>query len=499
MSRCLKASEQQVCSSKRPSKNPTRLLDIGSEACPRIRLCRTENKTTYRYVALSHCWGNGPTFTTRLSNLAIRKDGIEFAALPLLFQDAVTICRRLVVQYLWIDSLTIIQDSKHDWEIESHKMGYIYENAFFVISAVECAHSGQGILGTRLATFAPHPLEFWNTVGKSFQLVARRYVEHHASTKGKSPAMTAGPLNTRAWSLQEQSLCSKIFHFTFTEIVFESRNMVCCECRPNPRIGSTTPGNLARMVVKQPKKKIFAKWQGIVNAYSLRKLSFPSDRLPAISGMAERFQQATKSEYIGGLWVDNLVEDLLWSTAPFLENPHVADRLSWYRAPSFSWASVESQTHYELAETYMSLQSSIKVIAALCIPKGANCFGEVSNGFLEIQAPMLAGVLIAPTEHSFYYYLKLAGTSTRIEVCPDSMLVQDEVLCTVRRAETNERYRAFEADVMCVFLASSSDQCAQGLVLGSALQEPEAWERLGMFSCDTSIFQDAPRQMIKIV
>jgi hypothetical protein len=45
------------------------------------------------------------------------------------------VCRWLGVQYLWIESLCIIQDDENDWEEEASRMDAIYENAFFTIAA----------------------------------------------------------------------------------------------------------------------------------------------------------------------------------------------------------------------------------------------------------------------------------------------------------------------------------------------------------------------------
>ena len=55
--------------------------------------------------------------------------------MPPLFQDAIVTTWKLGIQYLWIDSLCIIQDSKDDWEIESAKMGAVYRNAYVTIVA----------------------------------------------------------------------------------------------------------------------------------------------------------------------------------------------------------------------------------------------------------------------------------------------------------------------------------------------------------------------------
>lgn len=78
-------------------------------------------------MTLSHCWGNEPEHIQKLT-MANYKDmtttGISFAKLPKSFQDAIRLSRFLGVNYLWIDSLCIIQDSPggQDWKEESKTM-----------------------------------------------------------------------------------------------------------------------------------------------------------------------------------------------------------------------------------------------------------------------------------------------------------------------------------------------------------------------------------------
>ena len=62
------------------------------------------------------------------------------------FQDAVTVTRSLGFQYLWLDTLCIIQDDKEDCLKELENMGDIYNNAFVTIAAASAAHSSQGFL-----------------------------------------------------------------------------------------------------------------------------------------------------------------------------------------------------------------------------------------------------------------------------------------------------------------------------------------------------------------
>ncbi|KAF0320296.1 het domain-containing protein [Colletotrichum asianum] len=100
------------------------------------------------YVALSHCWGPEqlhPPETT-WSNLRQRQECIDLTTLPSTFRDAVLVTRNLGVQYLWIDSLCIVQDDTADWQTESSKMAGYYSNAYLVISAAQAEDSTQGFL-----------------------------------------------------------------------------------------------------------------------------------------------------------------------------------------------------------------------------------------------------------------------------------------------------------------------------------------------------------------
>jgi len=143
------------------------------------------------YVALSHCWGQGPRVLTSLENVSQHKIELRVETLPKTFKDAITVCRSTGIQYLWIDSLCIIQDDLEDWEIESEKMGYIFQNAYFTIAASSASHDTDGFLLPR------HPVmqsdtNFWccepidGLIIGNFQMRPDLGVD-------------TGPLNRRAW------------------------------------------------------------------------------------------------------------------------------------------------------------------------------------------------------------------------------------------------------------------------------------------------------------
>ena len=56
----------------------------------------------------------------------------------------------------------------------------------------------------------------------------------------------------------------------------------------------------------------------MVEDFTSLQLSHEEDRLPAFSGLARQYRNLLKSEYLAGLWRENLAADLLWF-APGLE------------------------------------------------------------------------------------------------------------------------------------------------------------------------------------
>jgi hypothetical protein len=501
---CTTSGKHQFCKVSSNRILPTRLLDVQKDKP--IRLCKPSksNVTTNEahYLALSHCWGDGPLLTLTESNVAQMYDEIEWDSLPALFQDSIRITRQLGLRFLWIDSLCIMQDSKPDWETESARMSSIYENAYLVCSPVESAHSNVKCLLPRPKKLR---LSYHNTTGKEFKLYARKIQNHHPCPEQNSPANPIGPLIDRAWALQESVLATRILHFTSTELIFECRSAVSCECRPSVSYKPTTPGLFAKSLSCKSKSGLYSAWHQIVNQFVLRNISHLSDRLPAISGMAKKFEEVSKSKYLAGIWQDNLAFDMLWSSAPFLENPHVATRTSVYRAPSFSWASVETQVHYEKRDDEIEFSPLIKMIKAESISSGLNPLGEVTGGYIILHAQkVIQGTLIAPSAYEFHYRLKICGHV--IDVNPDSLLVKDEVSSgadesqpTVRRAKVGEAYKPFSAPVTCMAISTSSEPCISGLVLGLSPSIPGAYERLGLFTCGNTIFEGGTKKRIKIV
>src|SRR5579862_1975868 len=170
------------CVSSQPDFMPTRVVDVGlvEDREPRLvftaGLDAADRGLARRYLALSHCWGSGmpPTATTTLSTIPDRLQAIPIAGLSRTFVDFIGIARKMRVQYVWIDSLCIIQDSKEDWENEAAQMASVYSNAYCTVAASSSADGNGGChLDPDSQPYGPVTLDFNETDGSGDKAVQK--------------------------------------------------------------------------------------------------------------------------------------------------------------------------------------------------------------------------------------------------------------------------------------------------------------------------------------
>ncbi|KAE8445206.1 hypothetical protein EG329_013578 [Mollisiaceae sp. DMI_Dod_QoI] len=109
-----------------------------------------------------------------------------------------------------------------------------------------------------------------------------------------------------------------------------------------------------------------------------------NDKLIALSGVASTLQnQFDGSQYLAGLWRDDLRRQLKW----YITDP-LKTRLLFYRAPSWSWASLDSS----VLMRYMRSEYSnylVEVLEAVTKPLGADPTGQVESGYVQLSGPLL--------------------------------------------------------------------------------------------------------------
>ncbi|KAF4465904.1 RNase H domain [Fusarium albosuccineum] len=275
-----------------------------------------------------------------------RQQGIVLTDMPKTFQDAILVTRRLGFRYVWIDSLCIIQDSKDDWLRKAREMGRYYRGASLTVFALDSGGGDEGCFNDR-------------------------YLPSTSEIEWICPSMSA------------------------------------CECLPEgvldlPR---SKAGGWEVLVKKQNRLfkdsrelRLSDAWCNIAEEFSRRNLTYSGDKHPALAGIALEFSATKSGDYVAGLWNDgNLRTHLAWYVPPIvpMQGPSRTSRPSQYRAPSWSWASIDGIFRMALLSyaKVPTTESELRSDAVVCdvlecwiVPRSAlNPLGEVSAGAVTLK------------------------------------------------------------------------------------------------------------------
>ncbi len=318
---------------------------------------------------------------TKMSTLSARLEEIPFGTLPKTFQDAVDIARNLQVPYLWIDTFCILQDSKEDWEREAASMAKVYNKALCTIAASSSTNWMAGCFTLRNKFRNCSCNLFWP---KSKDGNFDEDISLTIFPPLPSDTLDTCPLSQRAWTLQERRLSRRVLHYTNIELKWECRSWAASE--------SSLVGDA---LIPLPGHKVFGhetdsheQWRKTIKEYSKRQLTYWTDRLTALSGLAMRTKMAMDSEqYLAGLWRGDLLRDLLWYRPKALEQHKQS---SEYLAPTWSWASRIGTVVYPVFRTsfgkeYIYFESGPTVLAAETTAVGKDAFGQISSGSLRLS------------------------------------------------------------------------------------------------------------------
>ncbi|EPE27936.1 heterokaryon incompatibility protein [Glarea lozoyensis ATCC 20868] len=371
---------------KRPRWMPTRLLDIGVEgdANWKLHVQSQDGCISPNYVTLSYRWGSSPTPMLTQSTITEFRRGRPICDLPQTFKDAIVVARRFSIRYLWIDSLCIVQDSQEDWEMESSMMRDVYANSSCNIAATASVDPQGGLFRPRRQVDVQPgviKLSTINSTEQPFLVYDKSYWDRHVSRS---------VLHRRGWVFQERLLAPRVLHFTKTQIFWECFRDQKCEGFP---LGTFVDWPLKNFeALFEPRQRplslfAFSTWNDLVEAYSKCALTRPEDKLVALSGLARLFQDMTGDEYLAGLWRSRLPESLGWRV--YTPTTKLS---SDYRAPSWSWASVDGQVWPGGVGSVDTQLITVK--EAQVTHSGFDSTGQVLDGFIIVE-----GLLVQTTYH----------------------------------------------------------------------------------------------------
>ncbi|KAF4459311.1 heterokaryon incompatibility [Fusarium albosuccineum] len=217
-----------LCNSPRatPDSLPSRLLAIRApapgNATPTVRVVQVSSPScadgAIVYCALSHSWGGSATLRLIKTNQKELTEGVDVKQLSNNIRDAILITHRLGYQYIWVDSLCIVQDDDADWKREAAKMGDIYAGAILTIAATGAESGDQGCFRQRNTDLLT-PCELAAS-SKGHLLPDRIYAVPDDLTDFRD-GVDDGPLNHRGRVLQERLLSRRILHYGERMIYWE--------------------------------------------------------------------------------------------------------------------------------------------------------------------------------------------------------------------------------------------------------------------------------------
>jgi hypothetical protein len=155
---------------------------------------------------------------TTTANLADLRHDIGFETLPAALRDAVHAAKALSIEYLWIDSLCIVQDSVEDFLEESKRYDEIFNGAYFVLSATSSTGVHDGFLRER-------PSRTYHTLERSpnRSLYVCEFIDNFDRDVSESA------LYKRAWTLQDRIFARRTIFFTKTQLYWECGHGIRCE------------------------------------------------------------------------------------------------------------------------------------------------------------------------------------------------------------------------------------------------------------------------------
>lgn len=370
---------------------PSRVLEIINPSDQRtgVRLVETQGQKRGIYACLSYCWGDSSVQAgqTTHSNLASQLQGISVTMLPNTVADAIWLCYKLGIQFLWVDRLCILQDDQNDWSKEASRMCEVYSKSALTISVPICQDSSESFLAKRRLGFR----------GEDF--AATKHMDKDSTTIGgffftTRPSNLDGPWFLeqdwyefsereyqnlwlqRRWTLQEWMLPPRVLHIgsiTLWDCLDGYANEVFRRQMVKPRL------------LRSPEE--FGKgisWRFIVEQYSSRRTTHEKDKLPALAGLAVRFAQTTGGNYLAGLWREDLPFSLLWSRQLFSER----SGSTWPTrkpTPSWSWVSSDGEIWYCDRSSGITSIEEASVLSTFCQYNPPDSFSEVEKAWIDIE------------------------------------------------------------------------------------------------------------------
>jgi hypothetical protein len=330
-------TEHPKCRLQRSSTLPTRLIDVSRAAEDHvIRFIISKNITTPAdYAALSYCWGKKPVLKLLTGNINRFQSGVRIRELPKTIQDAIYLTQRLGINWLWVDSICIVQDSDADFARENANMSDVYRNALVTIAGLSADCSSMGLHSLRdPLMYSSYPIA---QTGDGRALLVRPPL----GKPNPNLVSTFWPLYRRGWVLQERILAPRTLKLGPC-MMWECRESKISEFPLLPLDGDENElsSDFWSVVTEDPPNLTEFRyfWANLQPNYHGTDFTNTKDRLVALQGLITAVEQATGWKNHHGLWMPLMGRELLFKP----DTSHGKTGL----LPTWSWVAWNNSQHY---------------------------------------------------------------------------------------------------------------------------------------------------------
>ncbi|TGO07918.1 hypothetical protein BTUL_0237g00150 [Botrytis tulipae] len=234
-----------------------------------------------------------------------------------------------------------------------------------------------------------------------FQTVINKYKHCLVDVSAWEKEVVTGILSSRVWVYQERLLSSRNLHFGSRQLFWEWLDHEASEKFPKGIPQRVIDDRNVKSRVKvlmngidKCQSDISFKgaqiWKDIVELYMKSNLTFETDRLVAIGGMANAAAQHIGGKYLAGVWEEDLLPGILWSARNYPSNlsKFTQALLEKYEftAPSWSWASFNAAIEFPPKNRRIeAIDQFLEILETHVDLAIDNPFGKACGGYIKLK------------------------------------------------------------------------------------------------------------------
>lgn len=479
---------------------PSRVIEIHVESAQRrLRLVDTKSHGAQAYVALSYCWGGDQDVKATTENIKELEKQAVYDDLPATIRDAVVVTEGLGLHFLWVDALCIVQDDAADVAREIGRMSDIFSEATVALLASRADRVYSGFLGERAIAPKSPQIRLYPTVRLPYRCPGADGRLGSVTLIPLPISSPSEPIDRRAWTMQERLLAPRVLEY--------GTNQTRWNCQMSTSRGGYVDGwtdrdgidsrmkqfqplfvhSMTAGLIKLPWEILkhsgsfsLKHWHDLVIIYIQRKMSVPTDRLPAISGIVTKISDMVADVYLAGMWRSVIRHEILWSVGLAARRHRRPDQT---QAPSWSWAAISSPVEFPYLRDSEGASFELEVISiTVDILNDHAPFAGVKSGELIVKGRLRRAMWMPTPGFRSIWHSPHSIERLRLS-CTGSREFNDLLIATIEHDACEEGLLDLNTGPIPVFLLEvfrGYEEKSRGLVLHQ--HGNSTFSRLGVFS-----------------